>query len=105
MPMREVDFILNYVLDNYPKVSDLNVSVGRPFQVEVDGELIPVEFPTPILVLTPFQTETFALQLLNNDRRKLTCSSNRARQTCHTPLGIGRVFASIFSLLVAVIRW
>jgi len=69
MPMREVDFILNYVLDNYPKVSDLNVSVGRPFQVEVDGELIPVEFPSPILALTPFQTETFALQLLNNDRR------------------------------------
>src|SRR6266581_7355510 len=69
MPMREVDFILNYVLDNYPKVSDLNVSVGRPFQVEVDGELIPVEFPTPIPALTPFQTETFALQLLSNDRR------------------------------------
>ena len=45
MPMREVDFILNHILDNYPKVSDINVSVGRPFQVEVDGELIPVEFP------------------------------------------------------------
>ena len=25
--------------------SDINVSVGRPFQVEVDGELIPVELP------------------------------------------------------------
>jgi len=36
MPMREVDFILNHILDNYPKVSDINVSVGRPFQVEVD---------------------------------------------------------------------
>ena len=40
MPVREVDFILNHILDNYPKVSDINVSVGRPFQVEVDGELI-----------------------------------------------------------------
>src|SRR2546430_4027579 len=69
MPMREVDFILNHILDNYPKVSDINVSVGRPFQVEVDGELIPVEFSVPIPALTPFQTETFALQLLNNDRR------------------------------------
>ena len=69
MPMREVDFILNHILDNYPKVSDINVSVGRPFQVEVDGELIPVEFPVSIPALTPFQTETFALQLLNNDRR------------------------------------
>src|SRR3989454_341407 len=69
MPVREVDFILNHILDNYPKVSDINVSVGRPFQVEVDGELIPVELPVSILALTPFQTETFALQLLNNDRR------------------------------------
>ena len=69
MPMREVDFILNHILDNYPKVSDINVSVGRSFQVEVDGELIPVEFPVSIAALTPFQTETFALQLLNNDRR------------------------------------
>jgi twitching motility protein PilT len=69
MPMRELDFILNHILDNYPKVSDINVSVGRSFQVEVDGELIPVEFPVAIPTLTPFQTETFALQLLNNDRR------------------------------------
>lgn len=69
MPTREVDFILNHILDHYPKASDINVSVGRPFQVEVDGDLIPAEFPTPIPVLTPFHTETFALQLLNNDRR------------------------------------
>src|SRR5207245_8047350 len=33
------------------------------------GELIPVEFPVAIPALTPFQTETFAPQLLNNDRR------------------------------------
>lgn len=69
MATREVDFILNHILDNYPKVSDINISVGRPFQVEIDGELIPVDFPMPIPVLTPFHTETFALQLLNNDRR------------------------------------
>jgi twitching motility protein PilT len=69
MPRHAVDFILNHILDHYPKVSDINVSVGRPFQVEVDGELLPVELPVPIPVLTPFQTETFALQLLNNDRR------------------------------------
>ena len=54
MPTREVDFILNHILDNYPKVSDINVSVGRPFQVEVDGELIPVEFPVPIAGAYPF---------------------------------------------------
>ena len=53
MPVREVDFILNHILDNYPKVSDINVSVGRPFQVEVDGELIPVEFAVSVPALTP----------------------------------------------------
>jgi twitching motility protein PilT len=67
--MREIDAILNHILDTYPNVSDINVTVGRPFQVEVDGELVPVSLPTPIPVLTPFHTEIFALQLLNNDRR------------------------------------
>jgi twitching motility protein PilT len=67
----EVDIILNHILDAYPNISDINVTVGRPFQVEVDGELVPVELPTPIPSLTPFNAETFALQLLNNDRRAI----------------------------------
>jgi twitching motility protein PilT len=71
MSSREIDFILNHMLDNYPTVSDINISVGKPFQVEVDSELVPVTLPTPIASLTPFQTEIFALQLLNNDRRAM----------------------------------
>jgi twitching motility protein PilT len=67
--MREVDTILSHILDTYPTVSDVNITVGKPFQVEVDGELTTVSLPTPIATLTPFHTETFALQLLNNDRR------------------------------------
>jgi twitching motility protein PilT len=47
------------------------VTVGKPLQVEVDGELVPVSLPTPIAALTPFHTETFALQLLHNDRRAI----------------------------------
>lgn len=69
MPMREVDFILNHVLDHYPRASDINISTGRPLQVEIDGTLQPVALPIPIPTLTPFQTETFVLQLLSNDRR------------------------------------
>lgn len=71
MSTREVDYILNHILDTHPNISDINVTVGKPLQVEVDGELIPVALPTPIATLTPFQTETFALQLLNNDRRAI----------------------------------
>lgn len=67
--MNEVDSLLNFILDHHPNISDINVSVGKPIQVEVDGELIPVDLPTPIRQLTPYQTEIFALQLLRKDRR------------------------------------
>jgi twitching motility protein PilT len=67
--MNEVDSLLNFILDHHPNISDINVSVGKPIQVEVDGELIPVNLPTPIRQLTPYQTEIFALQLLRKDRR------------------------------------
>ena len=67
--MNEVDSLLNFILDHHPNISDINVSVGKPIQVEVDGELIPVNFPTSIRQLTPYQTEIFALQLLRKDRR------------------------------------
>ncbi|MEE8290260.1 MAG: PilT/PilU family type 4a pilus ATPase [Candidatus Tectomicrobia bacterium] len=69
MNMREVDVILNFILDHYPSVSDINITVGKPLQVEVDGELVAVTLSNPIAALTPFHTETFALQLLRNDRR------------------------------------
>ena len=45
MSTREVDAILNHILDEYPTASDINVTVGRPVQVEVDGELQPVVLP------------------------------------------------------------
>jgi twitching motility protein PilT len=67
----EVDTILNHILDEYPTASDINVTVGRPVQVEVDGELRPVVLPASLPALTPFHTEIFALQLLNNDRRSI----------------------------------
>jgi twitching motility protein PilT len=67
--MNEVDSLLNFILDHHPNISDINVSVGKSIQVEVDGELIPVNLPTPIRQLTPYQTEIFALQLLRKDRR------------------------------------
>jgi twitching motility protein PilT len=71
MSSREIDFILNHILDSYPNASDINITVGKPLQVEVDSELVPVALSTPIATLTPFQTEVFALQLLNNDRRAI----------------------------------
>ena len=37
--------------------------------MESSGELVPVEITPEIKELTPFQTETFALNLINRDRR------------------------------------
>ena len=105
MPVREVDFILNHILDNYPKVSDINVSVGRPFQVEVDGELIPVEFRSPFRLSPRFRPKRSPCNCSTMTAVTPTCSLNRAQQTSHMLLGIGRVFASIFSPPVAIIPW
>ena len=69
MRKQECDYILNRMLEFTSNVSDLNITVGKPFQVESSGQLIPVEFSPYFEELTPFQTEIFALNLLNNDRR------------------------------------
>ena len=62
-----LDAILEAMLKMSDRVSDLNFSVGRPPQVEVDGQLIAVNFPG-LPRLTPFQTETIALHMLRSDR-------------------------------------
>lgn len=51
------------------RVSDLNFSVGRPPQVEVDGELLPVNLG--LESLTPYQTETIAMHLLDGEPARL----------------------------------
>ncbi|MFN3534510.1 MAG: type IV pilus twitching motility protein PilT [Desulfatiglandales bacterium] len=71
MRQQELDRILNTMLDSYKDVSDLNITVGKPFQVESAGELKPVALDPPIERLTPYQTELFALNLIHNDRRLL----------------------------------
>lgn len=62
-----LDAILESMLKSAERVSDLNFSVGRPPQVEIDGHLVPVTFPG-LSRLTPFQTETIALHMLRGDR-------------------------------------
>lgn len=65
----EIEHIMTTMLDSYQSVSDLNITVGKPLQVESYGELVPVEMKPPLKALTPFQTEVFALNLIANDRR------------------------------------
>jgi len=69
MRKQEIDFILGKMLDSHGNVSDLNITVGKPFQVEASGQLAGVELDPPFPKLTPFQTEIFAMNLINQDRR------------------------------------
>jgi twitching motility protein PilT len=69
MKKQEIDYILTRMLDSYSNVSDLNITVGRPFQVESSGQMVPVDIDPPFNELTPFQTEIFALNLINKDKR------------------------------------
>jgi len=69
MRKQEIDYILTKMLASHDNVSDLNITVGKPFQVESSGELIGIKLDPPFEKLTPFQTEIFALNLINQDRR------------------------------------
>ncbi len=67
MPYFDLDPLLETMLDAAPGISDLNLSVGRPPQVEVDGQLRPVKF-AGLERLAPFQTELIAMRLLGGKR-------------------------------------
>ena len=69
MRQQQMDHVLTCMLKSHDNVSDLNMTVDKPFQVESSGELAPVTLTPPVDKLTPFQTEIFALNLLGGDRR------------------------------------
>src|SRR5215472_14182962 len=69
MTKAELDYILGTMLDSHKNVSDLNITVDKPLQVESSGELAPVAVEPAVERLTPFQTETIALTIINGNRR------------------------------------
>lgn len=69
MRKQQIDHILGAMLESKKDVSDINITVDKPFQVESSGELKSVPLQPPVDRLTPFQSEIFALNLINNDRR------------------------------------
>jgi twitching motility protein PilT len=66
-----LEYILGKLLNAAPDVSDINMTVGHPMQVESGGELIPVYFQPEIRSLTAYQTEALALSLLRGDRHHI----------------------------------
>ncbi len=98
MRKNEIDHILTRMLDSHKNVSDLNLTVGKPAQVESAGVLLPVEMRPPIKELSPFQTEILALNLINSDRR-LTRDllTNGSCDLSHALPGKARFRVNIFS--------
>lgn len=69
MKKQEIDHLLARMLDSHDNVSDLNITVGKPFQVETSGDLAVVDLEPKFNEITPFQSEIFALNLINQSRR------------------------------------
>src|SRR5438067_5811170 len=57
------------MLDSHKNVSDLNITVEKPLQVESSGELVAVANEPRVEKLKPFHTETIALNIINRNRR------------------------------------
>src|SRR6516162_3757336 len=69
MTKAELDYILETMLDSNQNVSDLNITAEKPLQVESNGELVGVAIAPSVDRLTPFQTETIALNIMGRNRR------------------------------------
>lgn len=71
MRQQEINYWITAMLNKHARVSDLNLTVGKSLQVESDGVLVPVDVTPEVAKLTPFQTEVFALNLINGNQRLL----------------------------------
>ena len=67
MPYFDLDPLLETMLDFSPGISDLNLSVGRPPQVELDGQLKTVAY-AGLERLLPYHTELIAMRLMAGKR-------------------------------------
>jgi twitching motility protein PilT len=94
----EIDHILMKMLESNVNISDLILTVDKPFQVEASGLLVGVELEPHFEKLTPFQTETFALNLINQDQRLLEMLIKEGSCDLSYELpGVARFRVNIFS--------
>ena len=71
MKQPEIDYWIASMLESYDNVSDLNITVGKPLQVESSGLLMPVKVKPEVQELTPFQAEVFAMNIVGRNTRLL----------------------------------
>ncbi len=98
MKKQQIDNILTTMLESHENVSDLLMTVEKPFQVESDGQLMPVNLNPPVEALTPFQAEVLALNIINSDRRLTkTLIREGSCDTSYQLAGKARFRVNIFS--------
>jgi twitching motility protein PilT len=94
----EIDYILTKMLESNINISDLLLTVDKPFQVEASGQLVGVDLEPHLEKLTPFQTEIFALNLINHDHRLTeTLVREGSCDLSYELPGIARFRVNIFS--------
>jgi twitching motility protein PilT len=64
-----LDHLIGQVLDFAPETSDIFVVAGKPLQAEVHGVLRDVPLAPAMGALTPFQTESMALCMMDKNNR------------------------------------
>jgi twitching motility protein PilT len=103
----KVDQILARMLQAGKNVSDLNLSCFRPPQVEIDGELRPVEI-RGLAELTPYHTEAIAMALMGGQKKHLAELKKRGSVDLSYAIpGLTRFRVNIFfqrGTLAAVLR-
>ncbi len=94
----EIDHLLLKMVESSVNISDLILTADKPFQVEASGQLVAVELDPPFEKLTPFQTEIFALNLINQDQRLLEILIKEGSCDLSYELpGVARFRVNIFS--------
>jgi len=94
----EIDHILTRMLESHPNISDFIITVGKPFQVDSAGQLVPVPLRPAFERLTSFQTEIFALNLINQDHRLMNALLKEGSCDLSYELpGLARFRVNIFS--------
>jgi twitching motility protein PilT len=96
----EIDYILTKMLESNVTISDLILTVDKSFQVEAAGRLVGVDLEPPFEKLTPFQTEIFALNIINQDHRLIeTLIREGSCDLSYELPGVARFRVNIFSQL------
>ncbi len=96
----EIDHILTRMLESNPNISDLILTVDKPFQVDSAGQLVSVTLKPHFEKLTSFQTEIIALNLINQDHRLMQALIKEGSCDLSYELpGVARFRVNIFSQL------